>query len=474
MSIQKNRKKDLCKNTGSTGGYPLDIFAASPIGIYIAVRGRFVFVNPRFQTLTGYSEEELLGRYTLDLVIPPDRALVREKAIQMLRGTLKNPYEYRIRDKKGNIRWILETVTSIDYQGQKATMGNFMDVTERKQVEEAYRESEERYRRLVNMLPDAVAVHTDGRIVYVNEHGVKLCGVKNADEIIGRNFLEFVHPDYHKIVKERVKAMKEGRGAPLIEEKFVRADGSVVDVEVAAVPLNYSGKLSFLVVIRDITERKRAERELQNSFRRLENIINGTITAMAKIVETKDPYTAGHHRRVARLATAIAREMNVDEEIINGIKMAALVHDIGKINIPAEILSKPGRLSEIEMEIIKTHPLHGYEILKFIDFPWPVAEIVLQHHELLDGSGYPYGLKKDEIRLEARILTVADIVEAISSHRPYRPSWGLEIALEEVMEGCGRLYDTDVVEACRSLLQKKDFVLNGDSEPWESSKAGLL
>jgi len=168
----------------------------------------------------------------------------------------------------------------------------------------------------------------------------------------------------------------------------------------------------------------------------------------------RDPYTAGHQRRVAELASAIAKEMRLPKEKIEGIHMAGLIHDIGKIAVPAEILSKPSKLSKMEMDLIKAHSQVGYELLKEIDFPWPVANIVLQHHERLDGVGYPQGLKGDEILLEARILAVADVVEAMASHRPYRPALGLDAALDEIKQGKGKLYEPAAVDACLVLFEK--------------------
>jgi len=209
----------------------------------------------------------------------------------------------------------------------------------------------------------------------------------------------------------------------------------------------------------ELTERKRVEVELQDSLRRLRTALEGTIRAIALTVETRDPYTAGHQRRVADLARAIATKMGLPKDQIDGIRMAGAIHDIGKVSIPGEILSKPGRLTDIEFNLIKTHPQIGYEILKSIDFPWPVAQIVLQHHERINGSGYPAGLTGEEILLEARILGVADVVEAMSSHRPYRSALGIDKALEEISRNKGILYDPDVVNACLELLTKNGFKL---------------
>ncbi len=204
----------------------------------------------------------------------------------------------------------------------------------------------------------------------------------------------------------------------------------------------------------EIAERKQAEEHLEQSLKDLQKALEGTIYALAATTEMRDPYTAGHQRRVMQLAVAIAKEMDLPPDRINGIRYAALVHDIGKIAIPAEILAKPAKLTATEFAIIKFHPQQAYDILKEIDFPWPIAEIVLQHHERLDGSGYPQGLKDDEILFEARILAVADVVEAMSSHRPYRPALGTDRALAEIKKNKGKLYDPAVVGACLSVFGK--------------------
>lgn len=198
-------------------------------------------------------------------------------------------------------------------------------------------------------------------------------------------------------------------------------------------------------------------RSLRKSELKLRRHLLETVSAVAAMVEMRDPYTAGHQHRVAKLATAIARELNMDEAQIEGLNLAAVVHDVGKINVPAEILSKPGRLIEPEYSIIRQHPETGYEILKGIDFPWPIAQAVLQHHERLDGSGYPHGLSGDEILPEARILAVADVIEAMASHRPYRAGLGVEAALSEVESKRGTLFDTDAVDAALRLFREKDY-----------------
>jgi putative nucleotidyltransferase with HDIG domain len=198
---------------------------------------------------------------------------------------------------------------------------------------------------------------------------------------------------------------------------------------------------------------------IQNAQKLLE-VREATIEAMAAAIEMRDPYTAGHQSRVTDLAVAIAKEMDLSEDVIQGIKMAGIIHDIGKIQIPAEILTKPGHLSDWEFGLIQSHSLAGYNILKNIEFPWPVAKIVLQHHERLDGSGYPNSISGEEILLEARIISVADVIEAMESHRPYRSSHGVEIALEEIIQGKGILYDADAVDVCIKLFSENQLNLD--------------
>jgi response regulator RpfG family c-di-GMP phosphodiesterase len=206
--------------------------------------------------------------------------------------------------------------------------------------------------------------------------------------------------------------------------------------------------------------RQDLEKMVEDRTVRLKGALEGIIQAMARTVESRDPYTAGHQHRVADLAVAIAIEMNISKDQIEGIRMAGMIHDLGKISMPAEILSKPGQLTEIEFDLIKAHPQVGYDILNEIEFPWPIAQIVLQHHEKMNGSGYPQGLSGEDIILEARIMCVADVVEAMASHQPYRSTLGIDKALQEISQNKGILYDTEVVNACLRLFKEKDFKLN--------------
>ncbi len=213
-------------------------------------------------------------------------------------------------------------------------------------------------------------------------------------------------------------------------------------------------------IYRDLSKEKRIEHERNQSMTRLLTVMERTIQALARTIEMRDPYTAGHQKRVASLATAIARNLSLPAKQIEGIHFAALIHDIGKIHIPLEILNRPGKLTKIEFSLLQVHPEAGNQILQSIDFPWPIAEIVLQHHERLDGSGYPRGLQKDDILLEAKIISVSDVVEAMISHRPYRPALKLSVALDEISTNSHRFYDSDVVDVCLRLFQDKKFQMD--------------
>ena len=207
----------------------------------------------------------------------------------------------------------------------------------------------------------------------------------------------------------------------------------------------------------EIENRKQVQEELENSFQDLKKVMDSTIQAISMTVEKRDPYTSGHQMRVAGLTRAIAETLALSQDQVEGAFMAASIHDIGKISLPAEILTKPVQLTEIEISLIQAHAQAGFDILKGIEFPWPIADIIVQHHERMDGSGYPRGLAGDDILIEARIIGVADVVETMASHRPYRPSMGMDKALQEIISNKGKLYDPRVVDACLHIFNEQGF-----------------
>jgi PAS domain S-box-containing protein len=306
------------------------------------------------------------------------------------------------------------------------------------------------------------------RTTYVSQSIKKMLGF-TSEERLKQHITEQVTPAsmtlIEKILSEELEREQQGLSDPdrsvKFEVEFYHKDGSTVWVEnvISGIRDNQGVAVGIHGVSRDITERRESEHALKESFKRLRKSLGATVQAIAVTVETRDPYTAGHQRRVADLARSIATEMNLSVDQIEGIRMAAAIHDLGKISVPAEILSKPTKLTALEFSLIKTHAQSGYDILKDIEFPWPVARAVLEHHERMNGSGYPNGLTGDNMLLESQILAVADVVEAIASHRPYRPSLGIEAALEEIEKNRGTLYDTGAVDACLRVFREKSYHL---------------
>ena len=342
------------------------------------------------------------------------------------------------------------------------------EITERKRVEEELRESEERYRLLANNMRDQVWI-TDLNLkpIYISPSVAKSRGYtfeeiaqlpleKHLTATSFQTAMAFFGIEMPKALADPRYFLKHS-----LELEFYRKDGTTLWVETAfSLIRDENGKsLSLLGVGRDITERRHAEEELQNTLNSLRKAVSTTIQVLVAAIEARDPYTAGHQNRVADLACAIATEMGLPPEMIEGIHMAGCIHDIGKLSLPAEILSKPTKLSALEFALIKEHSQSGYEILKDVESPWPLAEMIYQHHERMDGSGYPRKLQGNVIIIEARILAVADVVEAMASNRPYRPSLGIDPALAEIEKNGGTIYDEAVVVACIRLFRGKNFQL---------------
>lgn len=312
---------------------------------------------------------------------------------------------------------------------------------------------------LKNVEDGVIAADQKGNISFMNPLAEELTGWTQADalnEPLNKVYKIFNEGGNKEIVLSWKEALKGKQnmlpsGVVLVSKTDKRTP---VDHRLSPIRDDAEKITGVVLTFTNITMQKKTEEALRKSLERLRKAMDGTVQAMAFTIETRDPYTAGHQRRVTKLACALAEKMKLTEDQIEGVRMAGDLHDIGKIYVPAEILSKPTKLSEAEYDIIKTHPRVGYDILRTIEFPWPIADIVLQHHERMDGSGYPKGLKGKEILLEARILAVADVIEAMASHRPYRPALSIEAAVDEISENRGRLYDPDVVDVCLKLFKK--------------------
>ena len=301
----------------------------------------------------------------------------------------------------------------------------------------------------------------DGKLLRINKAFADMLGYTTED-IQELNFAEITHPDDVAAGRECLRILLTGEQTSYrFEKRYIHKNGNIVWVDLSTTLLrDEQATLLYLITnIVDITKRKQSEKQLKDTLESLRKAVGVTIQVLASAVETRDPYTSGHQTRSADLARTIAIEMGLPQDKIDAIRMAGSIHDIGKLSIPAEILSKPTKLSEIELALIKEHANRGYEMLKDVVSQWPLAEIVRQHHERMDGSGYPSNLKGDEILMEARILAVADVVEAMASHRPYRPGLGIDAALAEIEKNAGIFYDAAVADACLRLFREKGFQL---------------
>lgn len=328
---------------------------------------------------------------------------------------------------------------------------------ERKEFEKTTIANEEKYRSLFdNTVVGIYQTTIDGKYVNVNSALVKIFGYDSKEEMMKLN----IPKQIYKSEKDRPSPDK--RNKPFVVE-LKKKDGSFIWAEINTITVFDDGKPKYYQgIIRDITDRVNAEKNLKQSYDKLAQTLNQSIDTLSSIVEIKDSYTAGHQKNVARIAIEIAKELGLSDEDIYGLNIASLLHDIGKFSTPASILAKPAKLSDLEFSMVKVHPQTGYEIIKKIDFNYPVSEIILQHHERLDGSGYPYGLQDKDICLGAKILAVADVVEAISSHRPYRPALGMEKAIEELKKNKGILYDRRVVDAFLNITLDFEKIKPGE------------
>jgi len=450
-----------------------EIFDNAPIGYHeLDTEGRVTRINRTELEMLGYSVEEMLGRHVWEFVDEKD--ISRKAVLDKLAGTLpqgRNLERSYCKKDGTRIPVLIQDLILRDKDGKiTGIRTTLQDITERKQAEEWLLRERSMVDRIMKTSPAGITVaDRDGRIVFAN---------KRAEEILGlsidkMNGLTYDSPEWritdfdgNPFPIENLpfaRVISSGNPAYGIRYAITSPEGRRVYLSINGAPIvDEKGNISEVVFsIDDVTEQRRAEEEISKTVEKLWRSINDTIRSMAMMVETRDPYTAGHQERVANLAVAIAQDLNLPQEQINGIRMAGVIHDIGKMNIPAEILSKPTKLSRIEFELIKSRTKIGYDILKMIELPYSIANITYQHHERIDGSGYPQKLKGDEILLDARILAVADVVEAMASHRPYRPAIGIDAALEEIEKNRGVLYDNTVADVCLKLFRKKGYRIEG-------------
>jgi len=417
--------------------------------------------NKAASELFGHSKELVMGKL-VDILIPEQYRRRHIEGVNRFLATgearlVGRTVELEGRLEDGTTRPIELSLSASNKGGSWTFTCIMRETTERRKALQALRESEQRYRNLFEDSRDAIMIWTgEGKILAVNQASLDIFGY-TIEGLIGADIADiYANPDDLTIFQRKIEREDAVRG---YEFKLKKADGAELDcLLTATVRKDKDGSiLGYQGIARDVTDQKRNENELKRTLETLRKAMNGTIQAMSLAVESRDPYTAGHQRRVSDLARAIAQEMGLSQDQVDAIRMSGLIHDLGKISIPAEILTNPSHLTGKAFEIIKDHPQVGYDILSEIEFPWPVAQIVLQHHERMDGSGYPNGLSGDEVIIEARVLAVADVVEAMASHRPYRPSLGIDPALEEISRLKGAAYDPAVVDACLRLFNEKNY-----------------
>jgi PAS domain S-box-containing protein len=426
----------------------------APAGLAVVKDRVIERVNRRFAEMLGYDRRELIGKST-ELIYPGRteyEALGREAYPQLANG---RTYEttLQLKRKDGSLFWAhLAGRAADDEREHGKSIWVADDVTERQTLDEGVRRREAYFRGLVEHSGDViVVVNAEGTVRYESPGIERMLGYRDTERI-GHSSFELVHPDDLAELGGAYRRILRGEAQRVTVEFRARhrdGDWHIVEATASGV-FEGDGEKVGIANLRDVTERRRAERRCQESM-------EGAIAAIAAAVEMRDPYAAGHHRNVDGLAVAIARELGLDAERMRGLRLAAVVHDIGNIQVPDEILAKPGKLTALEYAFVQTHPQAGHDMLKNIDFPWPVAEIVLQHHELLDGSGYPRGLKGDEILLEARILAVANVVAAMTAQRAFLPAAGIDTALTEITRGRGTKFDPQAVDACVRLFREHGY-----------------
>jgi PAS domain S-box-containing protein len=434
-------------------------FDRNPDGVVVLdpESGRALHFNDAAHRQLGFTREEFAELEIRDLEANPSDLGMREHIEQVMQEG-RAEFETKHITKDAEVRDVRVTARRIDTTDEAVYFSIFRDITEQKAAEREARQHAERIDLLLDTTVEGVlGFDLEGRVTFCNAASLEMLGYKSEDDVLG----EVGHDMFHSRHADGTpypaadcpvrQVLSSGVSVHRDDEVFWRADGTSIPVEYWSRPMlknaqMVGSELSFL----DVSERDRAHEVLLRANQRLAGVLKGVIETLGRVVETRDPYTKGHEQGVARIAKQIAVEMALPDSEADGVEVAALVHDVGKLGVPAEILSRPGALSDIEFELIKSHAQGGHDILADVDFDWPLAEIVLQHHERMDGSGYPNGLHGDDIVMAARILMVADVIEAMAAHRPYRAALGLDAAIAEISQHPEK-FDAQVVAACMRL-----------------------
>lgn len=427
------------------------LFEQSPIGSFVTdLEGNFLLTNPSLSRFLGYSADELMQMNLMKLCITPKKMI--------LSVNLKNDDATKIQEllkrKDGTHFYASIQLRTL---GKNRVQGLLYELEGKKKILENLASSEERFRQLTECVRDVFFLIDlkNHKILYVSPAFEEVWGGLRSNIFVPGKWKKHIHPEDH----DHVLALYEKQvHTGYFDGRFrmIQHNGRIRWLHVRTFPVYNAQQQLYRSagIAEDITDQMLINQERLGHEKALKQNFNEMIVAVVRAQEQKDPYTVGHQNNVAQLSAMIAQELNFSLDKIKGVELAAHVHDIGKIGIPAEILTKPSGLTTIEYELIKIHAEAGYNILQHIHFPWPIAEAVGQHHERMDGSGYPHKLKGEEILIEARIIAVADTVDVMSSHRPYRPARGIDAALAEIQKDQGTLFDTNVVQACIRLFKK--------------------
>jgi len=434
-----------------------EIMAEDAPLIIFAHRQKFIYVNKTAAFFSGYTKEELYKMNFWDIIHPEFRDIVKARGFKHLNGErVPSYYEIKIARKNKEERWLACGSKHVDdFKGAPAVIASAIDITDKKKAEKELKTQKNYFKSLFDNSPSAIALlDKEDKVVQINKSFHELFNY-SFEEVKGKNIKDLIVPEGSK--EEEISFSQQLLRGEILKPDTVLLsnDGTLIDVHVSGGPIIEDSKIiGVFALYDDIRKRKTVEKELKNSFRKLTEILAGTVAALSETIGKRDPFTAGHQRRVSQLAVAIGEKKNFSDDQLKILKIASALHDIGKIHVPAEILNKPVGLSEYEMALVRNHTQVGYDILKSVDFPGPVAKIVFQHHERIDGSGYPLGIKDKDIIMESRILAVADVVEAMSSRRPYRDAFSIGMTLNKITEHRGNLFDPEVVDICVDLFEK--------------------
>jgi PAS domain S-box-containing protein len=425
--------------------------------------GSILFANLAAARIIEFERpEEFLGHNMIEYLHPDSLQKAAEDIEAVKAGKMGFLSEYQLCSVTGRRLWVESIGGKIIFRNASANLVCIRDITERKLAEEALRKSEEKYRGILENMNEAYfELDLNGNLIFFNEAMILKTGYSRG-ELMGMSYRQYISPETCKPVSKVFSELyKTGQSVSLFDYDVIMKGGQKRNYESWASLLfdRDNQPIGFRGMAHDITKRKMAEEELLRTLESLRKAVGATIQVMVLAVEARDPYTAGHQLRTADLARTIATDMGLPQGTIDAIRMAGSIHDIGKLYVPSEILTKPSKLTDIELSLIKEHSRRGYEMLKDVESPWPLAEIIYQHHERMNGSGYPRNLKGDDILMEARILAISDVVESMGSHRPYRPSLGIEAALEEIEKNRGTFYDTGAVDACLRVFREKGYQL---------------